>query len=543
MPNVRYSRSSTDALGGLGNLAQEAHKFLEQASVPLDAPQVLAELAKNVQNLTESERAQLSELVSLIPAGSLPADLLAVFRRNAEFSITPAEDEMTLCLEIRPPVAGGRRVGIEDVLQWLKSHEIRQGVDLPAIRQVIADADAGQLAGPRVIVRGRPPQHGQDASFELFVRSALDQPPQRLTPADLAETSRRTFVCAAGDRILRLIPATAGTPGYTATGRLLPARPGAPCLMAAGPNVRVQGQDFIAAVGGQVVLDQHYVSVRPLLVITEDLTAQSPPIQFDGEVEIRAAVRSGARVVATSHVTVHGPVEDAYVESTEGDVRLHHGLTGRGRGTVRAGRNVTTRFVENGTILAKGDITIEVGSLHSHLTAWHNIVALRGRGQIAGGIAMAGHAIDVKELGNSGEIRSQVLVGLPGEAMGRLAELDAQIRAASAQAEAAAALAERITRAIGDPAKLARPDLDLFMRLRQMHLLHTVKARTLSVERQRLLSENARGTAGRINVHGELQPGVDVRLGAAHLENREVRRHCRLLCDPQTGRIVVRPLL
>ncbi len=495
-----------------------------------EVEKILDSVTQSLEELSDAEREQIEELTRLLrtdPDQKAAADKLA---RPGQFTVNTASDRMSMTLSIRPAMAGGEPVTVDQVNQWLAEHEITQGIDAGAIANAVEAAAGGARVEEVTIVRGTLPTEGEPERVVVFGRRDMED---ELVEIDLEDPEAASAnLCLEGDVILKKIPAQPGKPGFTAAGQPIPPPQPATVNVSAGPNVEMHGEQCLAKTGGLVIYENNRIEVRRMLVIDEDVTSRRDPIHFDGDIHVRASVRSGAQLSATGNITIDGSVEAAHVESTGGDVELRHGVTGGHEGTIKAAGSVSARFAENVTIRAGDDIIIDIGALHSRLIAYGAIRLVRGRGQMIGGSAMAGDLIELKQAGSSSGVRTELCVGLGRQAMQRLADLDTQVARLQLKQNEAVELAEKIRRTVGDPTQLQPDEIRTYTSLRQMQLVCTVKIRELRTRRDAILAEAAEETGGRIDVAVSLLPQVVVHIGDAEWIVDKPQHRCRVTYNP-----------
>ena len=520
-------------------LVEKAEQMFDTAIAPEAIEPVLEQVIEHAEDLAEPERQQLQELARLMEkAQALRGADNGSLELPGHFELTGSQDQMTLTLSVRPPVAGGKAVSVDEVLAWLRERQINTGVDVKAIRRAIEAAAAGEEVHDVVVVRGRAPKPGHDARVERYGRKTAESPPLALTESQLAGSD--VWMCKAGDLVLRYHPAKAGEAGYNAMGESI--EPPAPreVELQPGRHVRVDGNDWYAEVSGVVCFQGDRVEVRKALIFHQDVTHKSEPIDFDGEVHVHAAVRSRASIRATGNVIIDGPVEAAEIESTEADVVLRSGVAGQGAAVIHAARDINARFAERASLFAERNITLQVGSLHSRLIAHEQVTALQGKGHLAGGVIMAGEKVSVKQLGARGGVRTDVTVGLSKEVLERLAEIDQLVAKATQRRDTAAGLADQIRRAVGDPLKLNPRELQVYTRLEQLQLVCSVQIRKLNERRKGLLAECARGKSGKVEVMTSIMSNVGVTIGSADIELDSRPGPCTLSFSESSGSVVVR---
>lgn len=527
---------------GVRRLVEDAQGILADSDALGDVDAVLSELGEAQGALTEADLAELSQLARLAAASGGDKVAESLLRRDGQFRLWITEDGMQVMGRIEPPRAGGRPVGVEQIVEMLQSQRMDRGVNLPAIEEAVGRAATGQTAVNVAVAHGRPAKAGKPARMELFARRSTESDPERVRPCTGDCVRDHPLLCAEGDLILRRIPGEPGEAGYDVFGTPLPPPPVNDVLLEAGRHVRVEGDAYYAEISGQIVLTPGRVEIIRVLVLTEDVTRNQGEVCFDGDVEIRAAVRSGAVVKARGHVTVHGAVEDAWIESAEGNVTLRHGVAGRHRGRITAAGDVVTRFAENASITAGGDLTVLNGALHNRLVAGRRLSVLGGRGQLIGGLAMAGQVLEARQIGATSGVDTQVIVGLERKSMDAVAELENQIAWTQQQADSAGEVIDRLQRTVGDPARLDPKTLEVFTRVKKIAIVCTVKLRALRKERDALLASSAALSTGCIEVHHVMLPGVTARFGSAVHTVRDPIRRARVVFNAEQQTIDVRPL-
>ena len=497
-----------------------------------------AELAGTGDELEESELAQLTELARILESDPEAEASLDVLNRDGTFQLESSSDRMSLLLDVMPPVARGKAVSVADVLQTLRDQGIERGIILDEIQQATELAAQGETVKGVVIVAGQLPTKGSNDRYQVFARrSPLDEPELVGTPADI-EDLKTPLLCAEGDLVLRRIPGKPGEPGYTATGQVLPPEKIEPVLYEAGSNVRREKNDYYAELSGVILLGPQRIDIRRMLVLTEDVTRKNGIVEFDGEIIIRAGVRRGATIHATSDITIEGPVEAANITSKEGSITLKHGVAGQRTGVIRAAVDVDTRFAENVSIFAGRNITIHTGSLHSHLVAGNAIFLIHGRGQFIGGSAVAGEFIEARRIGSTTGVMTEVLVGLGKEAMIRIGEIDSRVSYLKHRRDQARELADKLERAVGDPSKLGTEEVKTYTSLRKYELIASHELKKLENTRRELLS-GAEHHAGYVVAGDEIMPNVTVRIGQASLEVVDTIKRCKIILNGENGEIQI----
>lgn len=111
-------------------------------------------------------------------------------------------------------------------------------------------------------------------------------------------------------------------------------------------------------------------------------------------------MEDGFFVKAQGNIEVKGSVEMANLEA-EGDIIVQKGITGRNVGTVKAGKSVYARFIENTVIEAGNMVIVSDGIINSRVDALKRIVCKGKRATIVGGHLRATEEINAKVIGSA----------------------------------------------------------------------------------------------------------------------------------------------
>ena len=207
-----------------------------------------------------------------------------------------------------------------------------------------------------------------------------------------------------GQILAKVFPPTKGTPGRDVFNNDLPAVDGKEAKLIAGENV-VYSPDkeaFVSAADGIAEKRGNTLVVKHVLVISGDVDVSRGNVVFDGVLRIEGTVRDGLSVRSKGDILIRGGVEGATVVSSEGSITVHGGIVGKGRCYVSAGKDVRAKFIENGIVYARENISVQEAILHSRISAGEKVSALSGKGTIAGGVTKAGQPCVREKIRRSG---------------------------------------------------------------------------------------------------------------------------------------------
>ena len=118
----------------------------------------------------------------------------------------------------------------------------------------------------------------------------------------------------------------------------------------------------------------------------------------------------GFVVFSTGDVQIGGLV-DASLVSSEGSIYIGHGVKGGGKAVLRSKKNVYAGFIEQGHVMAVGDIVVKNSCLRSSLRCNGKLVLKTDKGNLNGGIVKTRQGAEVQNLGNPNGVKTQVSFG------------------------------------------------------------------------------------------------------------------------------------
>jgi uncharacterized protein (DUF342 family) len=333
------------------------------------------------------------------------------------FDIRIAADQLHAYLNCRPP-RGGTPVTAERILEEAKRKGITAEIDLAAV------ANALNAGGDNILIAsGSAAVGGADGRFESLIPSAKARSPH-LDEYGLVDFRDLGEIPAVeiGDALMRRIPPTAGEPGLTLLGQIIPAKPGKDVAFAK----RLIGSEFdpgdqnllIASIAGSPVLLENGVTVEPIYTVG-DVDLRTGNIDFPGTVNVTGDIHVGMTVKASGDIHVNGTVEGVTLVAG-GDIVVKGGIVGlteRGK-TVHASisckGSCSAHFVQNAHISAGNGIFIRDFAMQSEMAAAHQIiVGDKGsrKGHIIGGVTRAVMLIKAQIIGSPARAKTIVIAG------------------------------------------------------------------------------------------------------------------------------------
>ena len=429
---------------------------------------------------------------------------------DALMTIVHEDQEMRALLNVQEPVAGGADLSREEIEQFLRNSGVVHGILGKEIEKFV---DSPVYRTKFLIAEGTKPVHGKDARIQYtFDTTSIIKPKEVEGKVDFKNLNTIHNVVK-GEELARKEMAEKGVNGRTTTGRILPARDGKDASFDLGNNVALSknGLRVTSTADGQVMLIKGKVTVETVLIIPGDVNLSTGNVNVYGSVIVRGNVEDGFTVKAAGNIEVLGTVGKSVLE-TPGDVIVHQGIKGGGGGSVNAGLNVWSKFIENAYVNAGGFVIASDGIVNAQLTALKKVICKGKRAKIMGGHVRASEEINVSSLGSAGSGETVLEVGFDPKGKQELEALQLE--------------KENLEKNNSDTAlnlqglmKLARvrggqlpPDKEATMKALQKTLKEN-QARLLVLNQdldQKLKDMDSRRLNGKVSCSGLVLPGVKI---------------------------------
>jgi len=348
---------------------------------------------------------------------------------DALLTVELGSQEMEARVVITPPQPGGCDLSKDVILAYLRNNKVVFGVIEEALQAL---EDAPRYKEPVLVAQGQRAANGEDARIQFLFetdRSKLNIE-EKNGKVDYKELHLVQNVVE-GQALARKVQAQQGVPGRTVTGKLLPAKNGKDLPLPLGKNVHTSddGLTIIADVNGEATYINSKINVETVYTINGDVDLKSGNQFFLGTIVVVGNVEDGFSVKATGNIEVRGNVGKAEI-SAEGDVIVHQGITGKGSGTVTAGKNVWAKFIENAQVYAGENVIVTTSIINSDVTAERRIVCSgQKHASIIGGRYRACEEINAKSIGSpSGGAETVLEVGSDPKSKAKLDELDVKLK-------------------------------------------------------------------------------------------------------------------
>jgi len=443
---------------------------------------------------------------------------------KVSINVTVTSDRMKAALIIEPN-EDGITLSEENILNELKKKKITFGIDDDNIKNIIKNP---VFNTPIVVAKGVLPTPGSEAKliFHFNIKNELkpkELPDGRVDYKDLGIVQN----VKKDDILVTLVDAVDGQDGRDVFGNIIKAPKQKRLNLPRGKNTYIDqsGHTLKAAKDGQVVIIEGKVTVLDTLTINSNVDMSTGNITFVGNVYVHGSVLSGFKIFAEGNVEVEGIVEAAEIEA-KGDVILHKGITGMGKGKIISHKNVIAKFIENAYVSAKKDIQAEA-IVHSQIRCGEKLQLIGRKASIVGGNCKVGKEIEAKVIGSLLAISNEIEVGIDPIMIERFHNLKKEI----------AELKENIKKLEQGIEILKKYELagalneekrEMLTKFTRSKILSNEKLSELSKEFEEIEKKLEERNEGIIRVFDVIYPNVKITIGSVCKLIKEPIKYCKL---------------
>lgn len=445
----------------------------------------------------------------------------------AECSIIDVSmDRMTATARFYPPSTGGRLLDKEAIHSECRLAKVIFGVDDAVVDQFLAER---QYCTDYPIAKGQPPTEGSDAFITYHFNTD-----NRIRPT-LNEDGTVDFFnlnivnpCKVGEVLATLTPEVQGKEGHDVTGVILRPRDVKRAKLSFGLNIQLSEDklSISSRVDGHVTLTAGKVFVSDVMQV-HNVDNSTGNIEYSGNVVVEGNVNANFSVKTDGDIEVRGVVEGAHLEAG-GNIILVRGINGMGKGVLKAGGNIISKFIENCKVEAGG--YVETNSiLHSDVHAGTEINVMNHKGFITGGEVVALSKIRVRTLGSHMGADTKVMVGVDPQVIKRMGALNKEVAEAEKNIRGLMPVLEAAKKKMTAGVKLPPEQVQQLQQIAA-----TIKAAqqtyTGGMEELNTLKEQmAEGENADVEVSGEVYPGVVIAISDVSMIIKSVIKYSRFI--------------
>ncbi|SHE31029.1 DUF342 domain-containing protein [Vibrio gazogenes] len=356
--------------------------------------------------------------------GDAYKDTVVAKRLHAQVRVELADQDMLASMVV-VGAYGGRGLLGSDLVYALAQSKVTKGINKTALKKVLI---VSRTLSPgevfvQPIARGKNPVNGVDTKFIPLVddvnkRVLAPQQKKNSSKLDMRNLGE-TITVGEGDEVMRRIPATKGTPGYTVQGTIIPAKPGNDSPMKEGKGTTFSAKDpniLVSTTSGMPLIKERSIDVDNALCM-QNINVGTGHVKFKGALIVAGNIESGMIVRATGSITVGGFIESADVQA-QGDIQVGKGIIGHTTAddekrtcTVKSGTTIKANYAQYSEIQAHDDIHLAVHSISNNIRCGQDLYVIdekEKQGTLSGGMAKVGGKLICVNLGVEGDTATRV---------------------------------------------------------------------------------------------------------------------------------------
>lgn len=440
-----------------------------------------------------------------------------------------SEDRMKAVGRFYPPSAGGKLLTKEDIIDALSMRGVRQGIVLQNIDLFLKSR---AYCTNIKLAAGKEPIQGKHAEITYYFNTAAMAKPRinKDGSVDFHQLDNISRVNA-GDVLATLIPADPGTPGLDVMGNEIKPFKVNNKKLIHGNNIHVSedGLTMYSDISGHASLAEERVFVSNTYEVPADVGPSTGDIDYDGSVLVRGNIITGFTVRAKGDIIVEGVVEGATLIA-DGQIILKRGIQGMGRGTLKAEGDITTKFIENSTVISNKGINTDA-IMHSNVLAKGDIAVSGKRGLITGGEVKAGVVIEAKTVGSTMGSTTVLEVGVDPELLERYKKLDKDMEQMQKDKEKADQTLNMFKRKLAKGEKIPADKLPLLKTTNDIVQNLTKSIDAAMEESMAIREEMDQKADGKIKVEDRAYPGVKIVIAGTVYFVKTETHHCQFIRD------------
>lgn len=493
--------------GGEGIRKEELVEYLQIKNLVYEPKDLIAALASD----------QISDVYTLSHFDSKDSETVKI-------AISP--DNMTVIARFIPPFEGGNAMPIEEFKRELSMRGIVEGIDDDIIENFYKNKC---YCTDVIVATGTPAKQGTDAKIEYFFNTDPKVRPTLNEDGSVDFFHLNTIShCKAGDLLAKLTPAVKGEAGINVKGERIKPRDVRSAILKYGRNITISEDkcNLYSDVSGHVSLVGGKVFVSNVLEV-ENVDNAVGNIDYDGSVLVNGNVCENFSVKAQGSIEIRGIVEGAYLEAGE-NIVIVRGMNGKYKGTLKAGGNVVSKFIENASVNIGGSLDTEA-IMHSTVIAGGEVHVTGKKGFISGGKVSATSLISVKNLGSQMGTDTMVEVGMDASVKEKAAELQKEIATINKELATVKPVLEGAKAKMAAGIKLSQ---DQLLQIQKLALLCNQKTQRLNEcmeEYTQAQNEMENETQGQIIVTGDVYQGVKICIGDVSTTVKGGMKYCRFI--------------
>jgi uncharacterized protein (DUF342 family) len=448
--------------------------------------------------------------------------------RDAKIMVSLSPDAMEASADILRELGAGVPLKQENILKALTDAGVTRGIDRKALEGALRQAlDEGSAAG--ILARGEPPIPAGGTAVKWLV-PIIEIQGIAGKPGGAGGILKQTLSVTQDTVLAEVLRAGGeGRAGFDVTGKTLPPEQGISLSLHHDDSIKAVpiegGQRLIAARPGELSFNGQELRISAFHGIRGDVGPATGNINFPGEIRITGNVTAGFTVMGGKDVLIGGSVESALI-SAGGKVVITQGVSGGGKGAIRARNTIEVSFVEHATLLAVEDIRVKNSCVSCNIKTNGSLWLAEETGSLVGGVCKARHGINAANIGSEQRKQTEISFGQDYLVKDQIEVTEGEIEKIKRKLSQ---IEQKITEAAQIPSALnaAREEKVRLMRLLEQNNLKIFTLREKFEEHQ----------PSEIRVRGTIYPGVVMESHDRYYEITRKRSLVIFYFDRELGRI------
>ncbi len=429
---------------------------------------------------------------------------LNVMKNGSE--VVLRNDDMEAYLSLCPPMPGDP-YRLSEVMDFLEGRGVTFGINESIIKAIL---EKGKYNCPVLVAKGKEKQDGKDGWFE-FLFPIDDKKGPKILPDGSVDyhTLDEITMVKMGEKLVYYHKAVQGENGIDVRGKPIVAYRGKEqrMLKVKGVTISEDRLVYMAAIHGKVEYANDKLTVTNVYEINSDVDYLTGDISFEGDLIIHGNIAAGMALKATGSITVSGHVESAKIEAGK-DVILESGMQGAGKGSIKAGGDVSGKFFEQVEITSIG--TIHANSILNCIIETEGEVVVSGKlGIIVGGVVRAVHGISATIIGNMAEVKTELEVGVSDSIISEIAACEKEIKESDEKVNQINVALNRIAD-IESAGKNTKDIAQQKLKLMRTKIILSSEAAAAKAKKEHLLMKKEQSGTAKVVVTKRIYPGIKV---------------------------------
>lgn len=300
-------------------------------------------------------------------------------------------------------------VDYEEILQYLDEQNIVYGIKNDDIKVYCTKKE---YAKEFVAACGKEPIDGKDAEVVYNFDVSKEKRFEENLDGTIDFRNLNNIINVKKDDLLcYIIPPQLGEDGIDVYGETIRYVKGRDASFNYGKNTYISKDGFklLASTDGCVEFKNEKVYVENVYKVS-NVDNSTGNIDFIGDVIISGDVKEGFSVTVKGNIKIRGMVEGAYI-NCDGDVVISKGMNGMGKGSIISKGNITSKYIENATIISDKCIYADA-LINSNVKAGESIILRGAMAAIIGGVSQAEKLIYAKTIGSRTNIETNLVLDL-----------------------------------------------------------------------------------------------------------------------------------